>query len=186
MSALGFRRDVSVALSIPASRTVRQEGAHPSLASAVPGTSSEPREANTSWSYVRLFSWLVASLAGIVTFVMPIEILQLTTFINVTVAPSSDLYIDETTAGVFMQTGAVVLLLLASSLPCRKILCRVCSAVSLLVAAIYWIVIVSNDRFHVIREGFAVFLMFALLFPLIVSSVYTLRALMYRKRQLYG
>lgn len=156
----------------------------PAVSSSASCSGPEEVRLSSTWKYTRLLSWGLVFLAGIFTFVMPTEALQLSTNVNVTLPLASDLSIDETTSTVFMRSGSVAILLLSSGIPCGWIvLSKLCSFLSLLLATVYWIVLVANDSFHVLREWFAVvFLVVALLFPLIVSTVDTYRAIVHARK----
>ena len=183
-NALGFRREISL-------NVMRQPEV---VVSQTP--CSGPPQLNHShvWKHFLCLVWTFYFIVGISIFSMPTEILEAVTTLDVTDqlavngTTCSLLNIDSSvpkeTTTLFTRTISVLTLLVASGIPCAwDVWSRGLSFLSMLVATIYWIVILADDEFEKIEEWFGITFLVLLVCPLILLLVDTVLKVVERLKQ---
>ena len=125
---------------------------------------------------------------------MPTDILEAITTLDVTDQLTvngttcsflnTDTSVPKDTTTLFMRTFSVLTLLIASGVPCAwDVWSRGLSFLSMVVATIYWVVILSDDEFEKIEEWFGITFLVLLVCPLVLLLIDTIQKIIERVKK---
>ena len=137
-------------------------------------------QGTTTWERGRVVCWALATLIGVVTFIVPIHSLEATTSLDVrndTLPPPRPTeFVSEAVASLFVRIISVFTLLVTASIPCGDQVSRCLSCFSMLIATILFITIVADDDGVLLEAWFSVlFLLFGLIIPFVSLLVETVQ-----------
>jgi hypothetical protein len=156
-NALGFRREITWTAPIQPTPTATE----PSCSGPVQDHLSS--KVALAWKSALDLLWLLLSALGVVAFVVPEHAVEAVAKLDVAPADDPGSGEDRPMTFLLMRTYSVFLLMVASSVPCAwSASARCLSALSMLLATIFWIVVLAEDEFVVVEEWFGVAFMVVL------------------------
>ena len=141
----------------------------------------EVNEYSMVWKHVRNIFWGLTLILGILVFSMPVESLELVTKRIDISSQVSQFSLSNTTivseepkdlAELYMRTFSVFILIATSAIPCMWCwMSRLMATFSMLLAVVYWAIVMGIDNFKYLEEWFAITFLVLIAVPFLLVAM---------------